>query len=77
MPTRLPSLRPRELIRALERAGFVQARQTGSHVILSRAGHPAAISVPNHSKEMRRPLVLGIIADAGLSVDDVLRFLRE
>ncbi len=34
---RLPTVRPRQVIRALERAGFEIDHQTGSHVVLWRA----------------------------------------
>lgn len=36
MAERSPSLRPRELLRVLERADFALSRQTGSHLILFR-----------------------------------------
>ena len=32
--SRLPSVRPRELVAALERAGFVRHHQKGSHLYL-------------------------------------------
>ena len=33
----LPHLSEREVIRALERLGFVQARQRGSHVVMKKS----------------------------------------
>jgi len=42
---RLPRVSGAETIRALERLGFAQIRQRGSHVVLKRIGHrqlPAA-----------------------------------
>ena len=32
--SQLPQVRPKDLVRALEKAGFGKARQTGSHVFL-------------------------------------------
>ena len=34
---KLPYLSGREIIRALERLGFVQARQRGSHVVMKKS----------------------------------------
>lgn len=76
MPDRLPSLRPQQVLRALQRAAFSEQRQTGSHVILHKEGHPKPISVPRHNRELKRGTLLGIIADAGLTVEEFLLVLR-
>ncbi|MEH1809121.1 MULTISPECIES: type II toxin-antitoxin system HicA family toxin [unclassified Nostoc] len=34
---RLPRISGNEAVRALERLGFIQTRQTGSHVVLKKA----------------------------------------
>ncbi|MBI2885575.1 MAG: type II toxin-antitoxin system HicA family toxin [Chloroflexi bacterium] len=77
MAERFPSLRPRELLRVLERAGFSVSRQTGSHLILFKEGHPKPVSIPRHNREMKRGLVAGILADAGVTRREFLRLLRE
>lgn len=75
MSQRIPSLRPTQIIRALERAGFAEARRTGSHVILYKEGHPRPVSVPMHNRELKRPLLFGIIKDAGLTPEEFQAFL--
>ena len=70
MHRRLPAVRPRELIRALQRAGFEIDHQTGSHVVLYKPGHPKPVSVPLHNRDMKRGLLLGILKDAGLSPEE-------
>jgi predicted RNA binding protein YcfA (HicA-like mRNA interferase family) len=65
-----------EAIRALERLGFVVARQRGSHVVLKRHT-PTAESgcvVPLHS-ELAIGTLRGILKQAGVSVDDFQRNL--
>ncbi len=44
----VPVLRPREVVKAFEKLGWVVARQQGSHIILTKKGHIATLSVPNH-----------------------------
>jgi predicted RNA binding protein YcfA (HicA-like mRNA interferase family) len=73
--TRLPSVKPREVIRALERAGFVLDRIKGSHHILWHETAQRTVVVPYHNREMKRGLLHKIINDAGLTRDEFLQLL--
>ncbi len=75
MHQRLPALRAREVIRALERAGFTLHHQTGSHAILYKTGHPRPVSVPMHPGDLKRGLLMGILKDAGLSPEEFTELL--
>jgi predicted RNA binding protein YcfA (HicA-like mRNA interferase family) len=52
----------------------VERRQSGSHVVLR---HPDGreVVVPNHTRELKRPTLLGIIRQAGLTPDTLQDFL--
>jgi predicted RNA binding protein YcfA (HicA-like mRNA interferase family) len=66
--TRVPRIRGKEVVRALERAGFTAERSRGSHVFLK---HPdgRATAVPVHSGETIGPgLMRAILRDAELTV---------
>jgi predicted RNA binding protein YcfA (HicA-like mRNA interferase family) len=66
--TRLPRLKGRELVRALERAGFTVDRTRGSHLFLKHADGRAT-TVPIHSGETIGPgLLRAILRDVELSV---------
>jgi predicted RNA binding protein YcfA (HicA-like mRNA interferase family) len=55
MTERLPSLKPREVVRALKRAGFVISRTSGSHCRLIHLRDPARkVIVPTHSGDLKR-----------------------
>lgn len=72
---KLPTdLSGREVRAALERAGFVFRRQTGSHMILRRDEPYARAVVPDH-KQVRTGTLRRIIADAGLSVEEFMHLL--
>jgi predicted RNA binding protein YcfA (HicA-like mRNA interferase family) len=76
MTQRLPALTAREVIRALERAGFWEARTSGSHCRLIHATDPARkVTVPIHSGDLKRGTLRGIIAQAGLTVAEFLTLL--
>jgi predicted RNA binding protein YcfA (HicA-like mRNA interferase family) len=71
MSPRIPALTARDLLRILQRHGFVIVRQSGSHAILR---HPDGrrTTVPVHGKrDIGRGLLHQIMRDADLSVDDL------
>jgi predicted RNA binding protein YcfA (HicA-like mRNA interferase family) len=77
MTQRLPALSAREVIRALERAGFAVSRTSGSHCRLVHTTDPARkITVPVHSGDLKRGTLRGIIAQAGFTVKEFLALLR-
>lgn len=72
---KLPSdLSGRKVRAALERAGFLFLRQRGSHMIPRRASPPAWVVVPDH-RRVKPGTLRGIIADAGLTVDEFIALL--
>ncbi len=75
MSQRLPSLRPQQVVRALERAGWTVVRQRGSHASLSKPGVQYIVTVPLHRREMPRGTLLGIISDAGLTPEEFAKLL--
>jgi predicted RNA binding protein YcfA (HicA-like mRNA interferase family) len=73
----LPVLKPREAIRILDRLGFVQIRQKGSH---RQFRHPDGrqTTVPDHGSRDLSPILLRqIIKDIGLTAVDFLRAREE
>jgi predicted RNA binding protein YcfA (HicA-like mRNA interferase family) len=75
MSDRLPSLTPAEMIKTLEKAGLTIIRQTGSHVIMYKAGLLRPIPVPKHPESLKHSLQNVIIREAGFSTDQFRRFL--
>ncbi|HEY9853208.1 MAG TPA: type II toxin-antitoxin system HicA family toxin [Leptolyngbyaceae cyanobacterium] len=80
---RLPRISSAEAIRALERLGFVQVRQRGSHVILKKQlpvddeqNLQRVIEVGCVVPVQRKTLAIGtlksILEQAGVSVEDFL-----
>ena len=67
----LPSLSYLEIIRALQRAGFVVVRQRGSHIRLQRhtTEETLKITVPAH-RPVKRSTLAHILKAARLSIED-------
>ena len=72
---RLPNVSAKDLIRALEEAGFLRSRQKGSHVSLRHPGTKRTTVVPMHTGDLKRSLLKKIIQDAGLTEDDFRELL--
>lgn len=66
---KLPRIGSRECLAALQRLGFVVARQRGSHIVLRRGA--SGCVVPNH-KEIRSGTLSGILKQAGVSVEEFI-----
>ena len=69
---RAPRITGPEAIRALQRAGWYIARQSGSHVILHHDELPGGrVTVPNHARVTLHPKTLSSILDqARLNLQD-------
>ncbi len=68
---RLPSLKPKEVIRILKRLGFHTFRQKGSHIIMIREGdnvHQPVI--PYHNKDLKKGTLKSIIRQIGLTIGE-------
>ena len=70
MSRRLPSLKPREVLQALRRAGFFVHHVSGSPYVLKHPDKPARrVTLPCHSKDLKRGTLLTVIEEAGLGID--------
>lgn len=70
----LPVVSGRLARKAFEKAGWVFNRQRSSHMILTKSGVAANLSVPDH-RELDRGLLGGLIRDGDLTVDEFVELL--
>lgn len=72
----LHNLKPEKVIRAFERAGWIDKGQRGSHVKLVKQGNPNILSIPIHRG---KPIKIGLLKDqitkSGLTEEDFLKLL--
>ena len=71
MSARLPALTPKDVFRALKRAGFFIHHTTGSHYFLK---HPQKaglrVTLPWHNKDLKRGTLVSIIDQAGYTIEE-------
>ena len=72
----VPVLRPSEVIKTFQKLDWQVARQRGSHIIMTKTGHTATLSIPN-PPEVARGTLRGLIAKSGLTVDEFLEALNS
>jgi len=73
MSKKLPAIKPKMVIRALKRNGFVIDHTTGSHYILMK--EKRRVVVPYHNRDLKPGTTASIIAQAGLTVEEFLDLL--
>ncbi|MDT4952314.1 MAG: hypothetical protein QOJ02_452 [Acidobacteriota bacterium] len=73
MSGKLPALKPKIVIRALERNGFYIHHTTGSHYILKK--EKLRVTIPYHNKDLKPGTLASIIKQAGLTVEEFLDLL--
>jgi mRNA interferase HicA len=69
----LPAVRPSEVVAVLRKAGFVQLRQSGSHVVMKHPSTGRYTVVAMHNKDMRKPMLRRVLLEAGISDAEFLR----
>jgi len=72
--SRMPQVTARELVRFLKSQGFVEDKQSGSHLTLWHEERKVSVTIPVHTScDIGRGLAARILKDAGFSVEDYFR----
>lgn len=69
----MASFKPKEVVRALQKLGFIQKRQTGSHLMMFHPVRKTIIPVPIHTKDMKRGLLRSIIKQAQSTEEEFIK----
>lgn len=72
--SRMPQVTAQELVSFLKAQGFVEDRQSGSHLTLWHEARKVSVTVPIHTGcDLGRGLAVRILKDAGFTVEEYLR----
>mgnify|MGYP003484647322 CR=1 FL=1 len=72
----LPILSGTEVVRVFENLGWEFSRQSGSHMVMTKQGEMASLSIPKHN-EVAKGTLRSLIRAANLTTDEFLRGLRS
>lgn len=70
---KFPALKPKQVEKALEKAGFLFVRQSGSHKIYVKGKY--CITLPWHNKDMKIGTVKNIVKQSGLTTEAFLELI--
>jgi predicted RNA binding protein YcfA (HicA-like mRNA interferase family) len=71
---RLGNISGKEAVKAFGEAGWQVLGQVGSHVVLTKAGERANLSVPQH-KELSTGTLRALIRASGMTVEEFIALL--
>jgi predicted RNA binding protein YcfA (HicA-like mRNA interferase family) len=74
MPS-LPVVSGVDAVKIFQRFGWTVARQSSSHIIMTKEGEIASLSIPNH-KEVARGTLRSLIRSANITVDEFIQKLK-
>lgn len=69
----MASFKPKEVVSILQKLGFVKKRQAGSHLVMFHPASKVVISIPIHTKDVRRGLMKDIIKQANSTEREFLK----
>ncbi len=72
---KVPSIKPKDVIRAFLKAGFQIKRQKGSHVYLEKVDFDSFICIPMHNKDIKKGLFLAQIKQAGFTFEEFKKYI--
>ena len=72
MAQKLPSLRPQQIIAALQKCGLTITRQTGSHVVLHKPGLTRPVVIARHNKALSPRALAHLLAQADVGEEEFL-----
>lgn len=70
---KLPALKPRQVVKIIERAGFVFVRQKGSHRIYVKDS--LGVIIPIHNKDIRKGTLKSIIKQSGITLEEFVELI--
>jgi predicted RNA binding protein YcfA (HicA-like mRNA interferase family) len=78
MARKFANLKPREMVRALQKAGFQIHETSGSHVQLKHPARPGRITVACPERfDLPKHIVKSIVRQAGLTNQEFFRLLGK
>ncbi len=71
---RLNNISGKEAVKAFEKAGWITAGQVGSHLVMTKPGIRANLSIPQH-KELSVGTLRALIRNAEMTLDEFLKLV--
>lgn len=70
-----PVVKPKEVIKALQKKGFIIDHISGSHYILYNVDKTLRVAIAYHNKPIKRKTIMNILKSAQITVDELKKLL--
>jgi len=74
---KLPSIKPRQVIRFLEQNGFILDHTSGSHYIYYQPSSRRRAVVPQHNRDLPKGPLMSLLREAGFTREELISFLTR
>lgn len=74
---KLPSLKPRQVIKKLIKLGFIEHHQVGSHLTMKHPQTKRRAVIPMHLKDIKKGTLLSLLKEAGIEKETFLRIQKR
>jgi len=74
---KLPALKPRQIVKFLEKHGFVLDHASGSHFIYYHPITKRRAVVAKHNREIPKGMLLVLLKEAGFTRDEIIKFFSS
>lgn len=74
--SKLPAVKPGNIIKFLEQNGFVLDHASGSHFIYYHAASKRRAVVPRHNRDIPKGTLLSLLREAGFTRNELIEFLQ-
>jgi len=71
---KLPSIKPRQIIRFLEQNGFILDHTSGSHFIYYHPLSRRRAVVPKHNRDLPKGTLMSLLREAGFTREQLIEF---
>lgn len=69
---KLPSLKPRDVVKKLIKLGFIEHHQIGSHLTMKNPETNNRAVIPMHLKDIKKGTLSAIIRESGIDRDEFI-----
>jgi len=69
---KLPSLKPREVVKKLKKLGFIEHHQVGSHLTMKNSRNDKRAVIPMHLKDIKKGTLAAILRESDIDRKEFL-----
>ncbi|MBI4079149.1 MAG: type II toxin-antitoxin system HicA family toxin [Candidatus Levybacteria bacterium] len=72
---KIPVVKPKEVVKALQKKGFITDHISGSHYIMYNTDKTLRATIAYHNKPIKRKTLMSILKSAEISIDELKKLL--